>query len=291
MTGTHVNTDALAALAEGALSEAEAGPLRDHLATCRTCMAAYADAVRYRAAWLSRPEAFEPDGELVDLAGRVAVRSSQRSRRTRSWAPMAFAATGAAALGAWAVLANLPEPSLPLEHSPAVRRAIERSSAEGLVLPGGARAAARDPGGLRSGQGIQSPELESELRRALAAYEGGERDAEAGARLLAAFLAGGELDAAATYVEELLAAHPNHVPTLVLAADVEFRRSRLASAERLLSRALERSPRDPAVQLDLALVLRQRGREPEAQALLERALRGGDSAIAMRVRRELDAAR
>jgi hypothetical protein len=43
------------------MREGEARTVRDHLAECRSCLAAYVDAVRYRAAWLIDPRAFRLD--------------------------------------------------------------------------------------------------------------------------------------------------------------------------------------------------------------------------------------
>src|SRR5262245_23071624 len=73
MTGIrHPREEDLAALADGRLGAGEAEPLRRHLAACRSCLAAYSDAVRYRAGWLTSPRAFEPSRGLVDRGMDVA---------------------------------------------------------------------------------------------------------------------------------------------------------------------------------------------------------------------------
>jgi Tfp pilus assembly protein PilF len=131
-----------------------------------------------------------------------------------------------------------------------------------------------------------SLELEAELKAAIGAYEGGSRGPEAGARVVAAFLAYGDIAAANDYAEEALRAHPDDVALLVFAAGAKTRASDLAGAEQLLRHAVRRAPRDPLVALDLGLVLCRQGRGAEAGEWLARAAAASVAPVAARAQRE-----
>jgi putative zinc finger protein len=66
---THIELSTLAQCADGTLPEIEARTVREHLAECRSCLAAYVDAVRYRAAWLADSDAFRLEGSDRALVG------------------------------------------------------------------------------------------------------------------------------------------------------------------------------------------------------------------------------
>src|SRR5690242_2237624 len=92
----------LAVLAEEGRSAADARSL-EHLTQCRSCMAAYADAVRYRTAWLGSPEMFD-----ADAAEASPPRS--KSRSLANWLPIAAGLLVAVGIGAWA-LTRRPAPA------------------------------------------------------------------------------------------------------------------------------------------------------------------------------------
>ena len=99
----------------------------------------------------------------------------------------------------------------------------------------------------------------------------------------------GQLNLARDYALEGLERDPKHLALMLLAADIRLRSNDPAGAESLLRRALEERTNDPVVQLDLAIVLREQGRGPDADRMLRvLAARGGHVAIADRARRMLD---
>jgi tetratricopeptide repeat protein/putative zinc finger protein len=287
----HVDFGTLAELADGVLPPGDAARARAHLGECRSCMAAYADAVRYRAAWLTDPDGFAADDQIrrwAESHGREPLPPS----RSSNWARVAVRVLPAAAatvLVAW--LAASPfagrAPSLDFELSPAVRDAAERSSERGLVLPGAVAGADRIRPELRSGRPMISPGLDREIRDAIQEYEHGAPSPDAGARVVAALLAAGEIDAARDYAKECLKRSANHVPLLVFASDAYYRSNDLAGAEELLRNAVRHAPDDPLVALDLALVLEQAGREQEARSLLMRVTKSRVSPLATRAARYL----
>src|SRR5262245_38753151 len=86
MTGpdaSHIGLEDLALLAEGRLKPEQAARLHEHLAECRQCTAAYADAVRYRAVWLAESEAFVPPRELIGAGVAVGPGEPEPLREPR----------------------------------------------------------------------------------------------------------------------------------------------------------------------------------------------------------------
>src|SRR5262249_20108791 len=83
---THVDLATLAELVDGTLPAAEVSRVRAHLGECRSCMAAYADAVRFRAAWLANPDAFRAEEEAGSLMPEGLAGSSRSARGSR-WRP------------------------------------------------------------------------------------------------------------------------------------------------------------------------------------------------------------
>lgn len=288
---THEDLAALAQCADGTLSESDATRVRMHLAECRSCMAAYTDAVRYRAAWLADSEAFRLDREFRQLAldparGGASAPAPMR-RRPQSWAVALGFAAAALAVSIALIRPGNPRPSLGFTLGPAVSAAGARASARGLILPGAEAYADQIRPELRSGQDGSSLVLELEVKAAVDEYEHGTRGPEAAARAVAALLAAGEIEAARDYSRECLRRYPKAVPLLVFSADAGYRANDLGGAEELLRRARKIAPRDPIVALDLGLLLRERGRNAEAAQLLAEVAGDRLAPLAARARREL----
>ena len=287
---SHIDLATLAQCADGTLPEERAQVVRDHLASCRSCLAAYVDAVRYRAAWLVDSEAFRLEKRDETLLGMSRPGGATESSRRPPGTYWRFAIAGSlAALVVASIVMPVPPPSPTLGFglAPATLEATAQSIPHGLVVPGAEQFADRSQPERRSGAGSSSIELEAELKVAIEAYESGSRGPEASARVVAALLANGDLAAANDYGEEGLRAHPNDVPLIVFVAVTKARASDLAAAERLLRRAARHAPRDPIVALDLGMVLCRQARGSEAQRWLERAAASPVAPIAARGWREL----
>jgi len=280
----------MAELVAGTITRERAATLHLHLADCAGCAAAWAVAVRYRAAWLRRRRALEPPREVGAARARdrgpdpAPVRPRAVSQR---WVPAAGIAATIVVVGAWVMFARSSAPTLGLKLPPAVRVGIESSSARELVLPGGERHADRPEAEMRSGGSPSSSEFARELDLLNSRYEAGDRSPGASARLVAALLAAGDLEAASAYSREALRAHPEDARLLVLMADLKYRASDLAAAEMSLRTASRIAPRDPIVRLDLALVLQERGNTREARECFERVAASGPAPLAERARQEL----
>jgi len=286
----HLTGEQLGELVEGTLTRERAAAYHLHLADCAGCAAAWADAVRYRAAWLRQPGQF---GLAKGVAAHLARDSGPSARPSRTpatlrlWLPAARVATAVVAVGAWALHPWRATPTLGFDLPPAVRASIESSSARELVLPGGERHADRAAPGKRSGAISGSLGLTHEVAELTARYEGGERSADGTTRLVAALLACGDLEAANAYAREGLRAYPADVRLLVLMAELRYRASDLVDAERHLRTAARIAPGDPVVGLDLALVVSERGDAAEARKWFERVAASGPPPLAARARQEL----
>ena len=272
------------------MPEEEARAVRDHLAECRSCLAAYVDAVRYRAAWLADSRAFRlDDRDLAAVQPRLPRgRPEEKLRGRPAYRRLALVASVATLLAVSILILAGPEsPTLGFHLDPATLEATNHSTAGGLVLPGAAANADGSRPERRSGAASSSLELDAELKAAIDAYEGGSRGPDAGSRVVAALLADGDIAAANDYAQEALRAHPDDVPLLVFAAAARIGANDLAGAERLLRRAIRRAPRDPVVALDLGLVLCRLDRGTESRGWLERAAASRVAPLAARARREL----
>jgi len=256
----HLELEDLAALAEGRTNPELPQESRDHLATCRTCMSAYAEAVRYRAAWLSSRNPF--------IGAAPAMSRPRAQRPVPGGAQWILAATALAA----AVLLSVSVPSL-LIHRPEpmpteIRRLLERASGVGLVMLGGEAGAAITPTAYRSGSHADAAE-EQAIENLRLHYEGGHRSADALYELGAGLVASDRLDLARDYVAEGRRRFPADHRMLLLDGILAYRSHDLAEAERILEAARRRARRDPVVALDLGLVQLEKGAPDLARPLLQ----------------------
>src|SRR5262245_17155870 len=156
----HVSAEDIARLAEGTLPPETSEVILVHLSRCRSCMAAYVEAVRYRAAWLANPDAFEPPKDVLER-GRALFRSESRTRRSRGRQVFAAGSMAAAASilvamvlysgrSRWGTHETLPQP---------IARALAQRThlARGLFLPG-AQSVRAQPGCQVRGNPSEGPD-------------------------------------------------------------------------------------------------------------------------------------
>lgn len=303
MTKTgHLDERQIAALAEGRLDASEAGSLRAHLVGCRSCMAAYVDAVRYRAAWLAAPQAFEPSRDMVEAGVAHYRRASSgppvpgRPRRLGARFTVGRLVLTGVTLTLLAAVIVAIHPldrwsSTGLRLPAEVRAALESASARGLVLPGGERGANLRGPVLRSGTDFAKRDVEAEVQRELERYERGDHGPAGTYALCAGLIVLGRIDVAHDYLDEGLRRHPRDARLMILRADLAYRENDLPLAARHLRRALELQRDDPLASLDLGVVLAESGARDEAIERFEVAVRRGSPPIASRARHELEALR
>ena len=224
----HLSEETLAVLAErGAQGPADERSLQ-HLTRCRSCLAAYADAVRYRTAWLAAPELFDASG----AASMPKVAGVPQRRLGFTW-PAAAALLLVVGLS---VPLLIPKPRVPAATGP-IAALLERASATDLVYHGGERGAAAEPLPYRAG-GIESRAADTAIEALRQRYEANAaRSLPDLYALAAAFTAAGRTDLAHDYVQEGRALAPEHPGFLLLAAVLANREHDPQRADQLLRQA------------------------------------------------------
>ena len=281
-TDDHLDPNDLAALAEGA-EVAGSALLQAHLAGCRSCLAAYAEAVRTAHRRAQQPDAFPVPADLLAaaLAAGAPRRRPASARPGWQWRP-ALAATVATACVVLAVVV-LPDRQagrLGDADIAAITLALRDQSVDGPLLPGIEIAGVESPV-YRSGDGAR-PELARALQAAARRQGSSPRDPQQAYWLGAGYLSAGQLGAAVDVIRLARQAHPQDQRLLVLEGVAAYRASELARAESLLREALGRDPADAVARFDLAVVLADGGRVWEAQQVLAAGTWAADSEIARR---------
>lgn len=288
----HVPAEDIARLAEGTLPPENAEIVLAHLSRCRSCMAAYVEAVRYRAAWLAKPKAFKPPDDVLER-GRAVVQPVPVVRRTRA---RRLLLAGSSLAAAWLVIVlvlrsggtpwGAREP-LPQPVAQAIAERTHLSS--GLFVPG-AEAVRTQPtdvfrGGTEDPDAIVPPRALDSLRAMYEHAKNPRSRGRAGYQLASALLARGSVDGARDVVDELLAAQPGDCACHALAAQLDYARSP-ERAERHLREAVTAGCRDDVTRIDLAIVELARGDSAGARETLEQ-FEHRDDALGDRARREL----
>lgn len=258
----HLSADTLAELAEDPRAAVDKRHLA-HLAQCRSCMAAYADAVRYRTAWLGSRELFE---ETEDKPETSRPSSAKLMKRL----PYAAGLIVAIGIGGWLLMPRAPRAPAPVPQP--IAALLERASSEDLVLPGGELGAAEVPQPYREGEAEDRATREAiEVLRTR--YESGVRSVEDLYVLSAALVASGRTDLAFDYIQEGHKLDPRHTGFLLLNAVVARRDGRLDPADDLFRRARAIRPADLTLILDHAILLGEMGRATESEDLLREVIR------------------
>jgi tetratricopeptide (TPR) repeat protein len=168
-----------------------------------------------------------------------------------------------------------------------IREAVEQASMSGqLVIPGGERLIGTVPDAYRSGY----VRINDSLGTALAYFAGEFRDDESSRAvmywLLGGYIATGQINTARDLASKALETYPDDIDIMNFDAIVSYLEGDTASSERMFRRILDRAPVNPYANLNLAVLLSERGHEDAALELLETVLREhGDTPFASRARR------
>ena len=286
----HVDPEEIARLAEGALPPDVAEPMLAHLSQCRSCMAAYAEAVRYRAAWLAERSAFDPPGNVLAQA-RGAV--GPAPPRTRQW-PRRLLRVAAPAAAVWLAVTLIArfgqrpggaDATLP----PLVVQALAEQTHidSGLFVPGAEAVRVRTTAafrGLTDDDMMELRQLAESLYTVYAKAPAGHPREQAGFRYASALAARGR-DEADDVIEEVLRSNPKDCACLSLAAKRAYPRA-LDRAEKILRDAMAAGCRDDVTRMNLAIVRQARGDTAGARGTFE-AFEHREDAIGDRARHEL----
>jgi hypothetical protein len=279
----HLDPNDLAALADGA-EVAHSEALHAHLAGCRSCLAAYAEAVRAAHLRARRPDAFTVPAEL--LAAALAAGGPRRrtaAAPTHRWRPALAAMAATAVVGLAVALApGWQAGRLDRADITAISALLRDQSAAGPLLPGVGTPAGGTTPVYRSG-GASTADLGRALQEAASRHGSSPRDPRQAFWLGAGYLGVGQLGTAVDLIRLARQMHPQDQPLLVLEGVAAYRASELARAEVLLREALRREPADAVARFDLAVVLADAGRTWEAQQVLAAGTWPGGSEVARRV--------
>ena len=283
----HPTVEELARLVDGTADDVERGLLIEHLSRCRSCMAAYSDAIRYRTAHLARPEAFRRPKDLDTAA--PATRDIRPIYRAR---PMRFLLVSAAAAASVALYFGLRSGRQPRGIEPswqppaAVRTAVDHSFSSDFILPG-ARSFELSGPVMRAGDAVPAALLAS-LDSMATLFAQNKLDSAGTYWMISGTAAAGDLNRAETYLKIARDRNPDDAALFLLAAGIAYKQSDLESSERLLRRSLEVDSLSEAARYDLALIQAETGRESEALPMLDGLTRATNPLVRTRALALLD---
>jgi len=288
----HLTPDELALLAEGKAGEA-AEKFRSHLAHCKSCFEAYQEAVEFHARALAGKEPHAPP-ELVQNGRNVPVRRGKTKGVTRAPRGRMILATlgGLVALAAvWIFLgpsgSHGPRPKsvLTAENVVALAQVSGQASQQGsIVYPdalwGESEQPLRGEGSLSSDLGLIIEQLQELAKeRKISPHDL--------FWLISAELATGNLDMARVHLRD--APTDSDIRFLKLHAILAYKESNLTVAEGDLRHILGTNPNDSESELNLGILLLEKGQTPQAIELLQQARQSGKSPeIAQRAGQILD---
>lgn len=285
----HLTSEQLSQLVDGSISDPARVLLEEHLRSCRSCFAAYEDALRYRAVWETDPAIFRAPSPIAALAHETPRRAArERAHMEREaqrgrlgsrpgWRALLPAAGAAVivvalvgALSLWRPDMMQPARGEYSEFFAPVKAAVEEASTGGaIVIPGAESVAAMTVPAFRSGRATASEHVSAALGSLAEAYRDKDTPPEVAHWLISGFLAVGELENARLYAEDSRRRYPGDERFVVLEAIVAYRSNDMKRAERLLQLALRENPHSGAALLNLGLVQYEQGQYEVARQTLE----------------------
>lgn len=286
----HLPAEDLARLIDGDRSALdEAGWC--HLANCRSCFAAYAEAVRFRDHWLSDRESFEPSRDVIEAGmGRGPAAEPAGGGTARRGFPPGGSRPVLLRLGpVLAVLALLLIAAGFSRWWPLSRQAnngqapiwepikvqLAQETALGMVIPGIESVDGKTLPVYRSPEKPHIEELRTANRELLSAYREDRSNADLAFWLIGGHLAGNDLRSTETFLENARRMFPGDERFSILAAVTAFKRNDIEVAETILRGVLRREPDHPEARFNLVYLLAQQGRVDEARHLASAEARQG----------------
>ena len=273
----HLDDEELTGFIDGACSDTDRDRIVKHLKSCTLCSEAYREAVLYKGLWTSGASDLEASKESIDLARGALDRTREPAGSPAFPAKYIRAITIAAsiviivAFGMTYHFAGRDGiPLLDQNHIAPIREAVESASMNGhFVIPGGERFIDTVPETYRSGY----VRIDDSLRTALA-YFAGEFQDDAASRavmywLLGGYIATGQKNTARDLASEAIKEFPTDIDMMVFDAIVSYMEGDTTACERSFRQVLAMEPDNPYANLNLAVLLSERGDESGALVLLE----------------------
>jgi tetratricopeptide (TPR) repeat protein len=281
--GPHLDDEELTCFIDGTCIASDRERIAKHLRTCSRCAEVYRDAVLYKGLWASGASDLDSSEESIELGLQMTdtgnVRNPIKPERTiplssRYLRMIAIAASIViiAAFGISNYLDNMGMiHMLDQDHIVPIREAVEMASMRGhMVIPGGERSIDSETEAYRSGY----IRINDSLRTAFA-YLAGEFQKDRISRgvvywLLGGYIATGQVSAARDIASQATQEFPGDIDMMVFDAIVYYMEGDLVTSERIFRHVLETEPENPYANLNLAVLLYERGEEFEALRILER---------------------
>ncbi len=291
----HLDDGELSSFIDGTLNENDRARMIEHLKSCARCSESYREAVLYKGLWMSGAADLKTSEESIELARQAVDRSEERKIGQVYKKPARIRIITVAAsivlimaLSLFYQFTNREEVQiLDQSHMIRVREAVELASMNShLVIPGGERYIDTVSEAYRSGY----VRINDSLRAALA-YFAGEFQEDKTERavvywLLGGYISTGQVNAARDLASQALKEYPADIDIMIFDAIVSYMEGDITSSEGTFREVLEREPDNPYANLNLAVLLSDRGDEFSALELLERVVDGqGTSPFAARARR------
>ncbi|HER43969.1 MAG TPA: tetratricopeptide repeat protein [Candidatus Eisenbacteria bacterium] len=272
----HLDDDQLSRFIDGTCMERERIAIAKHLAACGRCFEYYREAVLYKGLWVSGALDLESSKESIDLARAAPDRRPGRfSSFTAGHIRTITAAAAAVIIVSFGIsyhFMNRGEfPGLDQQRIAPIQEAVELASSKGpFVIPGGERSLGASTDAYRSGY----VRINDSLRSALAYFSGEFQEDETSRAvvywLLGGYIATGQVRAARDLASEAIKEFPEDTDMMLFDAIVSYMEGEIRSSERVFRQVLESDPDNPYANLNLAVLLSERGEATEALRLLGR---------------------
>ncbi len=299
----HLDDEELSSFIDEACGESDRVRIIEHLKSCTRCSESYREAVLYKGLWMSGASDLETSEISSELAQQLndriktsgAVTVDIKPARTflipRKYSRLVAVAASIVIIVTLAISyrsVNRNEyPILDQSHIVPIREAVELASMNGhLVIPGGERSIDTVSEAYRSGY----VRINDSLRTALAYFAGEFQDDKISRGvvywLLGGYIATGQVNAARDLASQAIREYPADIDIMIFDAIVSYMEGDITVSESTFRQVLEREPDNPYANLNLAVLLFERGDEITALDLLERVVdEHGDTPFAIRARK------
>lgn len=280
---SHLTDGNIARLIEGTLNAAESRSMLEHLHSCRRCFETYQDSVLYSHLFESDSPAFASTKKTAEagLGVMTGVHDTGAARKERKrfspvWRPALRIAAACVVVLAAAVIwhrnverdGGLTVSSTDLAP---IRAALETASRWGPhVLPEGERLLDGSGPAYRSGAVPLNDSLKSSLDHLYTIYRSEGASSDVVYFLAAGKYVTGQIDIARDLAAHARERYPDDQRIAVLEALISYTDGDHDRSIDLFRKVLDKNPDDPVANLDLAIVLMERGLTGEARAILER---------------------
>ncbi len=233
-----------------------------HLRDCDQCRKDVIYATNTEAQWQADRNSFGTPVTTVPNSNR-----RKRFGLHRRSLVMAAVVLAVVAAGVWSQL-GVSDSALGGAEQPIMRAAQQAARTGSFIIPDGTPTTKGLRPAYRSGYVETTPELSLSLNTLATAYNDDKTTAEQTRWLIAGYILTGHIDNARVYLDHARTDHPRDRQLQVLEGVLLFCENKLGDAEGALRRPELRN--NEIAQLNLAVVLGQSGKRPEAVEILDR---------------------